>query len=147
MARKSCQRYVMREKGDIFNGGAKAACDVPEGYFEELKARLNDIPERMATPGPMQRMRPYLALAASFAAILIVGNVVLRSTTDRKAVTGDEYNEMAYAALSQAIQVEEYIPSEIEVRDTITDEDVINYLIDSGASAEMIEYTRLLARK
>lgn len=138
----------MQKKDDIFNGSGKISCDVPEGYFDELKSRLEAIPSKSGmTPGLTVRMRPYLALAACFVAIMIAGNVVLRSTAGDVAGS-DNYSEMAYAALSQAIQVEEYLPSDtIAARDTISNEDVVNYLIDSGASAELIEYTGLLAQK
>lgn len=134
----------MQEKSDILNGGERLAYDVPEGYFDGLKARLTGIPERRIASGPMQRIAPYLALAACFVGMMIAGTAVLRSTAGEAA---DEYSEMAYAALSQVIQSEEYLPSATVEQDSITDEDVINYLIDSGASTELIEYTGLLARK
>ena len=54
----------MQKRNDIFNGTGKAAFKVPEGYFEELKARLDTIPAMNQTISPMQRMKPYLALAA-----------------------------------------------------------------------------------
>ena len=135
----------MQERNDIFNGGGKKAFNVPEGYFEGLKARLGDIPEQGMTLSLTQRLKPYLALAACFATLLIAGNAALKGTTGGAA--GDEYSEIAYAYLSQTIQAEEYLQSDFAERDTITDEDVINYLIDSGASAELIEYTGLIAQK
>ena len=133
----------MQEKSDIFNGSGKAGFKVPEGYFEGLKARLNRIPEQRAELGPVQRIKPYLALAASFAAILIAGNVVLRSTAER-ILSDDFYEELGYVSLLQA---DEYLQSDTARQDTISDEDVINYLIDSGVSTELIEYTGVLAQK
>ena len=133
----------MQEKNDIFNGTGKAAFKVPEGYFEGLKARLDTIPARNQTISPMQRMKPYLALAACFLAILLAGNVILSNTVE-KSVESDLYNEFAYARLLQA---DEYLPSEADTQDTISDEDVVNYLIDSGTSTELIEYAGLLAQK
>ena len=133
----------MQEKSDIFNGSGKAGFKVPEGYFEGLKVRLNRIPEQRTELGPVQRIKPYLALAASFAAILIAGNVVLRSTAER-IPSDDFYEELGYVSLLQA---DEYLQSDTARQDTISDEDVINYLIDSGVSAELIEYTGLLAQK
>lgn len=133
----------MQEKSDIFNGSGKAGFKVPEGYFEGLRSRLNSIPEQRMSLGPVQRIKPYLALAASFAAILIAGNVVLRSTADR--ITDDDfYEELGYVSLLQA---DEYLQSDTARQETISEEDVINYLIDSGASAELIEYAGLIAKK
>lgn len=129
----------MQERNDIFNSGGKNAFDVPEGYFESLKTRLSDIPEQRTTLSPVQRLKPYLALAACFATLLVAGNAVLRGTAGKAA--NDDFSEIAYTYLSQTIQVEEYLQSDLIDRDTITDEDVVNYLIDSGASAELIEYT------
>lgn len=134
----------MQEKSDIFCDGRKMTYNVPEGYFEELKTRLNGIPEQRAISRPMQRIAPYLALAASFVGIMIAGTAVLRGTAGQAA--DEYYSEMAYAALSKAIEIEEYAPT--EEPEAISDEDVVNYLIASGASTEMIEYTTgLLAKK
>lgn len=133
----------MREKSNIFNESGKAGFKVPEGYLEGLKSRLESIPERRVTLGPVQRMKPYLALAASFAAILIAGNVVLRSTTEMNPAD-DFYEEFGYVSLLQA---DEYLQSDTARQETISEEDVINYLIDSGASAELIEFAGLIAKK
>lgn len=134
---------MIQEKRDIFNGAGKAAFKVPEGYFVGLNARLDAIPALGRTVSPMQRMKPYLALAACFLGILLVGNAILSSTAD-KSSANDLYNEFAYARL---IQSAEYLQADGTEQDTISDEDVVNYLIDSGASAELIEYAGLIAKK
>ncbi len=134
----------MQERNDIFNGSVKATFKVPERYFEGLKARLDTIPVMNRTISPMQRMTPYLALAACFLAILLVGNVIIGNTVEKSAES-DLYNEFVYASL---LQVNEYLHSEADdAQDTISDEDVVNYLIDSGTSTELIEYAGLLAQK
>lgn len=133
----------MQEKRDIFNGTGKAAFKVPEGYFEGLKARLDTIPAMNQTIGPVQRMKPYLALAACFLGILPVGNAILSNTAE-KGAANDLYSEFVYADL---IRTDEYIPAEDDTQDTISNDDVVNYLIDSGTPAELIEYTGLLAKK
>lgn len=133
----------MQEKRDIFNGSGKAAFKVPEGYFEELGARLDAIPALGRTVSPMQRMKPYLALAACFLGMLLVGNAILSNTADKRSAN-DLYNEFAYARL---IQAAEYLHADGTEQDTISDEDVVNYLIDSGTSAELIEYAGLIAKK
>ncbi|HBH08306.1 MAG TPA: hypothetical protein DDX40_02740 [Rikenellaceae bacterium] len=133
----------MQEKRDIFNGIGKAAFKVPEGYFEGLKARLDAIPATPRTLTPVQRMKPYLALAACFLSFLLVGNAVLKGTTE-KSSEGDLYNEFAYAALLRA---DEYLHPEADTQDTVSNDDVVNYLIDSGTPAELIEYAGLIAKK
>ncbi len=133
----------MRKDNEIFKDAGKALHNVPEGYFNDLKARLDGIPAANAGKvGAMQRLKPYFALAACFLAILFVGNFVLRSTADSSS--GDFYNEAAYADLMT--MPESAFHAVITERDTLSDEDVINYLISSGTSAELIEYTRLIAK-
>lgn len=132
----------MQEKSNIFNSKRKEAFDVPDGYFEGLKTRLGRIPGQKAVPGPAQRMMPYLALAACFVSLLVVGNIVLRNTA-----SGSEeelYDKYYYISMLQA---DEYLHQDTLRHDTISEEDVINYLIDSGAPSEMIEYIGLIARK
>ncbi len=134
----------MQEKSDIFNGTGKSAFKVPEGYFEGLKARLDTIPVTRRTISPMRRMMPYLSLAACFLAILLVGNVILSGTAG-KGAANELYNEFAYITMLQA---DEYLHAEgDEQEDALSDEDVVNYLIDSGTSAELIEYAGLIAKK
>lgn len=134
----------MRKNNEIFKDAGKALYNVPEGYFNDLKARLNGIPATNAgNVGAMQRLKPYFALAACFLAILCVGNLVLRNTAD-SGRAGDYYDEAAYAALMT--MPESAFHAVITERDTLSDEDVINYLISSGTSTELIEYTRLIAK-
>lgn len=133
----------MQEKSRILIDAGKSALRVPEGYFEGLRERLETIPEAGRAVSPAQRLKPYLAIAACFVALLVAGNAVLRGTAG-KDTTGDIYEELGYVSLLQA---NEYLNSEPAEQDTITDEDVINYLIDSGTSAELIEYTGLIAKK
>ncbi len=135
----------MRKNNEIFKDAGKALFNVPEGYFNDLKARLDGIPGTNAgNVGVMQRLKPYLALAACFLAIMCVGNLVLRNTADR-GMAGDYYNEAAYADLMT--MPEDAFHAVLSAQDTISDEDVVNYLISSGTSAELIEYTRLIAKK
>lgn len=137
----------MLENNKIFNGIGKAPYDVPDGYFKSLQARLETIPTMTGrTVGPVQRMKPYLALAACFLAAVLIGNTVLRSTTSDVA-THDYYNEITLADLIPLTQPDEVFMTVAPERDTISEEDVIDYLITSGMSPEMIEYTGLIAQK
>ena len=135
----------MRKNENIFNDSWKASMSVPEGYFNGLRERLCEIPEASGqNVRPIQRMTPYLALAACFVAILLVGNFVLGSTTGN-GTTVDFMNEAIYADLmaipDEALQTVTY------EQDTISYADVIDYLIASGASSEIFEYTNLVAKK
>lgn len=50
---------------------------VPDGYFDSLSSRLSEIPQRRARVNFI----PYLALVASFALLVAVGNFVLNRTS------------------------------------------------------------------
>ena len=133
----------MQEKSRIFDGAENTGRMVPEKYFENLNARLYTIPDMHRTNSPAARLKPYLALAACFTAIMLVGNAVRRSTAADSS-QNEVYNELAYVSLLQA---DEYLRTESYMQDTISDEDVVNYLIDSGTSTELIEYAGLMAKK
>jgi len=135
----------MREIDKIFMKDGNVGYGIPEGYFTGLQARLGAIPSmKTQSVSHMQRVMPYLALAACFLAILCVGNFVIGSTAD-SGTTGDWYNEAAYAELMT--MPEEAFNTVMSEQDTISDDDVINYLISSGTPTELIEYSGLIAKK
>lgn len=136
----------MWKNDKIFIGGGKASYNVPEGYFNDLQTRLAAIPgSTTRNVGAMRRMKPYLALAACFLAIVFVGNLILGNTTGKSATGEEWYNDAAYVALMT--MPEEAFQAVLSERDSISDEDVVNYLISSGTSTELIEYTGLIAKK
>lgn len=75
---------------------------------------------------------------------MLVGNAVLRSTMTDSSQSDFYNNEFAYVSLLQA---DEYLSTESDMQDSISDEDVVNFLIDSGTSTELIEYAGLTAQK
>lgn len=129
----------MSTEKDIFEKIGKPSYGVPEGYFDDLKARLGTIAEeKVASPGIWMRVRPYLALAACFAAILLAGNLVLRNTGTQSP--DKLLNEVSYAEMISITQPEAlYDAFEYEHED-ISDEDIIDYLIESGATMEHLAY-------
>lgn len=130
----------MRTGKDIFENIGKDRPSVPEGYFDDLKARLYSIPVKSATahPGPWSRVRPYLALAASFAAIVLIGNAILKDTT--KSQSSDQFFGDSYADIISITNPEIlYNVEEFEVEE-ISDDDIINYLIETGVRAEHLAY-------
>lgn len=113
---------------------------VPEGYFEGLQARLSAIPQQQETVTRWVRFRPYLAMAAAFAAIVVGGTALLRQTA--QPASGLTYDDlMGYAQLIPTtnpymIYDEEYMGEE----EAYTEEDIINYLIETGVSLELVAY-------
>lgn len=137
----------MLESDKILNSAGKASFDVPEGYFQKLQARLEAIPSLKGhAVSPAQRIRPYLALAACFITAVLIGNAVLRNTAT-EAASHDYLNEISLADLIPVTQPDEVFMTTDPVQDSISAEDVIDYLITSGTSPEMIEYAGLVAQK
>ena len=125
---------------DIFESIGKDRPCVPEGYFTDLKARLGSIPERsIVRQGPWSSVRPYLALAASFVAIAVISTAVLKNTT--KSQSPDQFlNEDSYAEILSITNPEIlYSEPEFEMEE-LTDDDIINYLIETGVRAEHLAY-------
>ena len=124
---------------------------VPEGYFAHLQDRLLRIPAEQpgletsgetvpAVQGRRLRLRPYLALAASFIAAFIIGNAILKSTAGKPA---EDYTYEQYVAMTspESIYTMAYENSVgYDSQDNITDEDIVNYLIASGCSSERLNW-------
>lgn len=53
---------------------------VPEGYMQGMQQRLEAIPARAKGSSSWQKISPYLALAAVFAAAFVIGGTLLRRT-------------------------------------------------------------------
>ena len=53
---------------------------VPEGYMQSMQQKLEAIPSRPAA-SPWQKVSPYLALAAVFAAAFVIGGTLLKRTS------------------------------------------------------------------
>ena len=130
---------MLKDK-DIFESIGKDRPSVPEGYFDSLKTRLSSIPsEPHAHSGLWSRVRPYLALAASFAAIVLIGNAVLkdtvRSRTSDPLLGADSYADIISITNPEFLYDEAGFDFE-----ELSDEDIINYLIESGVRTEHLAY-------
>ena len=120
----------MKENRDILDSAElrKMPFKVPEGYFEQLQQRSEEIAssDRKAAPTLLGRLAPYAALAASFLILVVGGTFVLRHSSSSKVeVDPAAYYEEMYASAGE-----------------MTEEDIVEYLIWSGASVE--EFSDLL---
>ena len=112
---------------------------VPEGYFKDLNARLMAIPS-----SARERAVPYMSLVASFALLVIVGTAVLQRSSRTLSTDEAEYFEYAYTMIPRTEPYSIYDSSLAEsLSPEMTDEDVINYLIESGVSVNELEYAGL----
>ena len=132
----------MNSDKDIIESIGKPTMAVPEGYFNDLKDRLGAIPQaKTVQPALWMRMRPYLAMAASFVAILLIGNAVLRNTFSRGQSEDQLYSEPTYADMISLTHPEAIYQVMEYGHDDLSDEDIINYLIESGTEMEYLAYS------
>ena len=116
---------------------------LPEGYFENLQVRLSEIPARPARVSTVRRLAPYVAVAASFLVIVMIGNFVLGRTA--APAEDDTWTYVSY--LADALDpdggvpmdmVDYYLPA--EENDGLSAEDIMNYLLADGVSVEYLAY-------
>ena len=115
----------------------------PEGYFENLQARLSEIPARSARVSTVHRLAPYVAIAASFLAVVLLGNAVLSRTA--APAEDDTWTYVSY--LADALDPDGAVPMDMagyyiddEESEGLSAEDIMNYLLADGISVEHLAY-------
>ena len=109
---------------------------VPEGYFDSFKREVC----KQQTPSLWKRFVPYASVAASFLLIVSAGTFILEKTVSKDLMSQEDYIVFSDNMMN-TINYEmdsDYKLAEAE----INDEDIINYLIYSGISAEEIELSK-----
>lgn len=114
---------------------------VPEGYFfrlkEEVTSRVIEGEERQRPF--IARLAPYAAMAAMFIFLVTAGTFFLERNTDNMQEEMDTF--YFYSSLMPV--TDPYAIESIQVaEEEIEDEDIIEYLIYSGVTAEVIELSR-----
>lgn len=108
---------------------------VPEGYFESFKAEA--AKPMVHKVSFMNRFAPYAAMAAVFACLVTAGTFLLERTTPAYQMTEEDYMLFSDNMMNTITYEMEYGDQLAEAE--ISDEDIINYLIYSGITAEEIE--------
>lgn len=87
----------------------------------------------------MEVLKPYLAMAASFALIIAGGTAVLRKTS---GLRGDELSVLDMIRIADLVPATEpdMLYSAVTEDNSVSDEDMAGYLIDSGTTLDYIEY-------
>ena len=117
----------------------------PEGYFGDLQARLLEIPSRQqpARVGTVHRLAPYVAIAASFLAVVLMGNAILNRTA--APAEDDTWSYVSY--LADALDPDGAVPMDMagyylddEETEGLSADDIVNYLLADGISVEHLNY-------
>ena len=105
---------------------------VPEGYFSDFKEKVSISQGYRMLPRQSHRGR-YIAIAASFALLIGIGLGSLSGLRN-----SDEYNDIDLMVLSD-VSAESYYDLLSYENNELTEEDIIEYLIDSGQDIHEIE--------
>ena len=111
----------------------------PEGYFENLQQRLQEIPSRPARVTVRQRVAPWLAYAASLAVLVSLGNFVLRKAA---APVQEEESDWAYISYLASALDPDGMEMEWTENTGLQEEDIVNYLVDEGIPLEYLTALR-----
>lgn len=111
---------------------------VPEGYFDTFRREMKKPQTHVVSL--WSRIMPYASVAAVFIFLVSAGTFILERTTDTRDFTQEDYILFSENfSLNTIYQVHE----ETQLADaSLADEDIIEYLIYTGVSAEEIEYSK-----
>lgn len=111
---------------------------VPEGYFDSFKnANAVPVAKRVSL---WNRMVPYVAMAAVFVSLVAAGTFFLERSTPQYQMTEEDYVMFADNMMNTIAYEMEYGDQIAEA--DLSEEDIINYLIYTGVSAESIELSK-----
>lgn len=116
--------------------------NVPEGYFSRMKAELKSCAQESDERRRpfVARLAPYAAMAAVFVLMVTAGTFFLERTTPAEQSELEEF----YFYSNMIPVTDPYTVETIQVAqyDEVAEEDIIEYLIYSGTTAEVIEFSR-----
>lgn len=118
----------------------KCPYSVPEGYFDSLKERAM----KYAQPAPVFQFKRVLYTAVSMAAMFILmvtaGTFFLKGVTPAEDLTEEDY--MVFTDGYIDLELYDDGLSEQYADASISNEDIVEYLIYTGVSEELIELSK-----
>ena len=111
---------------------------VPDGYFSGFKAGMT--PYASVEPSLARRLVPYLSMAAIFIFLVTAGTFFLRSTSPEDEITQEDY--IVFAGDYSGFGIYEEENEEQYAEAGVSEDDIIEYLIYTGVSEEIIELSK-----
>lgn len=111
---------------------------VPDGYFESFMA-ANAVPVARKV-SLWNRIAPYAAMAAVFVSLVMTGTFLLERSVPQYHMTEEDYVIFSDNMMNTIAYEMEYGSQLAEAE--VSSEDIINYLIYTGVSAEHIELSK-----
>ena len=131
----------MRKENDILKdslGLKQMPFTVPEGYFGAFKeANARPVARKVSL---WNRIAPYAAMAAVFVSLVTTGTFLLERSMPQYDMTEEDY-VLFSDNMMNTIAYEMGYGSQLAAAEVRSD-DVINYLIYTGVSAEPIELSK-----
>ena len=110
---------------------------VPEGYFEQVKAEISRSTAAEEGVSLWRKAVPYISVAATFLIMVSAGTFFLEKTTQQDGMTYEDY------LVHSDVLIEAEYEQDTQIADaTIAAEDIIEYLIYTGVTAEDIEQSK-----
>lgn len=110
---------------------------VPEGYFEQVKAEISRSTAAEEGVSMWRKAVPYISVAATFLIMVSAGTFFLEKTTQQDGMTYEDY------LVHSDMLIEAEYEQDTQIADAaIADEDIIEYLIYTGVTAEDIELSK-----
>lgn len=131
----------MRKENDILKDSLELKqmpFTVPEGYFEAFKeANARPVARKVSL---WSRIAPYAAMAAVFVSLVTTGTFLLERSMPQYDMTEEDY-VLFSDNMTNTIAYEMEYGSQLAEAE-VSSEDIINYLIYTGVSAEHIELSK-----
>ena len=131
----------MRKENDILKDSLELKqmpFTVPEGYFEVFKeANARPVARKVSL---WNRIAPYAAMAAVFVFLVTTGTFLLERSMPQYDMTEEDYVLFSDNMMNTIAYEMEYGSQLAEAE--VSSEDIINYLIYTGVSAEHIELSK-----
>lgn len=131
----------MRKENDILKDSLELKqmpFTVPEGYFEVFKeANARPVARKVRL---WNRIAPYAAMAAVFVSLVTTGTFLLERSMPQYDMTEEDYVLFSDNMMNTIAYEMEYGSQLAEAE--VSSEDIINYLIYTGVSAEHIELSK-----
>lgn len=129
---KEMNRNILDENPQL----RKQAYSVPDGYFEAFKSQVT--PHQQMQQSWTGRLIPYISMAAAFLLLVTAGTFFLQRTTP-----SEEFTQEDFLVFSSNVSRIDYYEEMDHIADAgIGDEDIIEYLIYCGVTAEEIELSK-----
>ena len=129
---KEMKRDILADRPQL----KSQAHTVPEGYFDAFKAGMT--PYKKSQVSIARKLVPYMSMAAAFILMVTAGTFFLQKSTPSEELTQEDF--ILYSNNMSEI---DYYEEMYQIADAdIADEDIIEYLIYCGISAEEIELSK-----